>query len=316
VSTTPGAKQTGKASSVKEEKRSDKQHETTSHRRHTIERDEDEFDTEESFIEDEVNFDLLNKDGYESKTSEDETDLIIDDYDLIESNDNAPAPNPTPTPGAGNAPCVIDSHAKKARFSEIDSRQLSWYTQQDLRDRYKISFAFVLMKCLKWLALCIATWAGYIYWHGFESILVPQSFTQHLQLIGVRMTLAVLLFMLLYWEMYRRMLEVRIVGFRLIVTQGVLWKVRGSMAIVPIMQITVKQSGLDLLFNIYRVVMWVPGNSEEDDMLTIPGLSHSSAYDLHNFMTIELNRQVFLSGSALESEDQMRLQEAMAGEGY
>jgi hypothetical protein len=235
---------------------------------------------------------------------------VIDDYVLIPGT-NQPQLS---SPAEKNAPSIVDPEAKKSRFSEIDGRQLKWYTHHDLRERYNISFRFVLMKCLKWLGLAVVAWFTYLYVYGLAGIIAPESFTQHLFLITARLTLAIFLFALLYWELFRRTLEMRIVGFRFILTHGVLWKIRASIAIIPVMQITVKQTGLDLLFDVYRIAMWVPGSSDHDDMLVIPGLNRTDAYDFHNFMTIELNRQVFLAGSALEAEDQMRLHEAMEEE--
>jgi uncharacterized membrane protein YdbT with pleckstrin-like domain len=214
---------------------------------------------------------------------------------------------------AQKAPSLVDAHARKIPFSEMEPFQLSWYTHHDIKQRYPIDAIFVFAQALGWLAASTAIIIAFFIVHGASQVLAPETFVAHLHLLFARVLLACTLFSLLYWEFYRWTLEIRVVGFRLIFSYGVLWKTRRSLAIDPIMRIKVKQSQLDLLFNLYRIDMWLPGDSI-GEKLVIPGLSKENAYNLHQFFTLELNRRISLAQGALDRESEMRITESIRGE--
>jgi hypothetical protein len=208
----------------------------------------------------------------------------------------------------------------KLEFADPATRQLYWYKNEDLLNRYRVSQHFVLEHTLHWLFLTVLSWGIYINIFGIEGVFTPPLFfgplfanslfpegtLQGIVFYLARGSLLIFLFMVIYWELYRRSIELRISGFRLIHTRGIIWKTRVSMAVIPVMQIFIEQSFFDLLFDHYRIRIWLPGNAQTDTFI-IPSLCREHAFDLQNFLSAELSRQVFIAGQAVEVEDQIRI---------
>jgi len=121
-------------------------------------------------------------------------------------------------------------------------------------------------------------------------------------LIAIRGSLAVLLGLSLYRELYRRTTVLHMPGFRVMFSRGILFKIRGSIPLVPVVQVYARQTPLDMLFDLHRVEIFTP-LTPKAEYTVVTGLTAKSAFGFQKFLTNELNRQVFVVGEANQSED-------------
>lgn len=187
-------------------------------------------------------------------------------------------------------------------YSDLASRHLRWYKTQDLRELYAISPLLVVEKSYRWLLLSIFLVSAYLHLYGLSGFWVPKSIIQHAFLISVRLHLFIGLCLCFYWELYRQTLEFHLSGFRILYSRGVIRKVKHSLSLEPAMRLSIKQNRFDLLFDIYRIYIWLPGMDSEKQLLVIPGLRKKDAHDLYDFLTHELSRRIALAPQALDTE--------------
>lgn len=197
-------------------------------------------------------------------------------------------------------------------YSDLASRHLRWYKTQDLRELYAISPLLVLERSYRWLLLSFCLISGYFHLYGLSGFWVPKSIVQHALLIGVRLHLFIGLCLCLYWELYRQGLEFHLSGFRILYSRGVIRKVKHSLSLEPAMRLSIKQNRFDLLFDLYRIYIWLPGMDDEKQLLVIPGLRKKDAHDLYDFLTHELSRRIALAPQALDTERLLKAEAASA----
>lgn len=204
-------------------------------------------------------------------------------------------------------PAAIGQRRAK-RMAREERLNLSWYKAVPLRDEFPISPLFVVQKSLSFLVITVVAWASYIYFYGIEGIIESYDASQSVFWLVCRTLLGVCLVVILYWEAYRRTIEYAIEGFRLVIRMGIFWKLKGSIALLPVTQVFVKQSAMDLLFDLYTIQLYTP-MTPDDSLTRIPGLSRDQAYAMEKRLTDELNRQVFIAPEAREIEQNLQMVE-------
>jgi hypothetical protein len=96
---------------------------------------------------------------------------------------------------------------------------------------------------------------------------------------------------IIYWDIYRRNIEITIEGLRLNYTRGVIRKSTGSLVLRSHNLVQLFQRPLDRFFNVWEVQVYA-SNQPNVEFALIPGLTREDGYDLLRFFTSEFSKQV------------------------
>jgi hypothetical protein len=189
----------------------------------------------------------------------------------------------------------------------LDEVHLHWYDEYDLKKLYPPSNWLIVSDSLPWIGIAsVVTFLGAIL-QGPVALISPESINEAVVSWLVRVSLLGCIFSVFFFYLSLASSGFRISGFRLVVSKGVLWKKKASMAIAGVAQFYVKQLPREALFNLYRVEMFLP--MTPDNSLTVfRGLSKKQAHHFEAFMSREMNRQMFVSGDAIKLEQEARVE--------
>jgi hypothetical protein len=95
-----------------------------------------------------------------------------------------------------------------------------------------------------------------------------------------------------YWELFRRLHKVKIDGYRLEVTTGVLWKATGSVHLLPHTTFyIVQKSYWDVLFGLADVNIH-PAMTPEPEIVSVYGLPLIRAHQFKSYLTGQIDKQL------------------------
>jgi hypothetical protein len=172
---------------------------------------------------------------------------------------------------------------EKSKVSALHS--INWYEYIDLKDHYSISPFFVVQRLLPVIFIWILL-GFYKVFAGFTLNNFTVFFNALFSLLSV-----IIIFLGIYWEIYRRSLQMSIDGLRFSVTKGVLKKVSGSLTLRYNDVIYLYRTSSDVLFGLYQIQVF-GSNQTRSEYAHLPALSKQDALDLFKFLTSELSYQV------------------------
>lgn len=163
----------------------------------------------------------------------------------------------------------------------------------DLSGHFPMQPAYVMRRSVRWLLFSIL--AALVYFL-FSAGHIPLPWgTDRLLRLGIRFFPLCFLVSLVRWELHRRTFRYRVEGGRLVVERGVFVPTRSSLPILPISEVAVRRTGLDLLFGLHTVHLITavdPGKNQG----VIEGLSRHSAHGMYTVLSNLLRAQQPLGG--------------------
>lgn len=172
-----------------------------------------------------------------------------------------------------------------------------WYkTTLDLKKLFPISRRYPFRQTFTWFLTLALISAGYtfLYHSGqvrFDTSLLDSLRFEKLALLSV--VSGVLILKLAYQFLHRAYFQYRAEGFRLIIERGIILRETGSLPLLPVAEVYVRRSVLDLIFGLYQVHVAVPIDAGKS-MAKIEGLSKIHAFRLKDFLSDQLSKQVFI----------------------
>ncbi|MBX7144776.1 MAG: hypothetical protein K1X79_10025 [Oligoflexia bacterium] len=164
-----------------------------------------------------------------------------------------------------------------------------------------MSWRYAIRVNLWWILSYIATVATF-YWLVAVQQVVPSSWA----LLDAKVTLllifgAIVIFRLVYFELYRRTVVFRIEGFRFVISRGVIFKRVGSLPIVPFAEIYVQQDLADKLCFVYHLHL-LTALDPTKKFVSFEGLSRKTAYALKQFISEFLSKQIYIPPADTKAE--------------
>jgi membrane protein YdbS with pleckstrin-like domain len=194
----------------------------------------------------------------------------------------------------------------KRTLAELEEPQnLRLLEEQSLQSIIQISFLFSLGKSLKIILFALCTLFIYVLLYGWEGFVVVASFSQHIQLLVVRGSIAAAFLSIIYWEIYRQSLQVWIDGFTLRVSRGVFFKKRAAVPVSSFLTVFIQQSPFEFATRLHSCHIYTINNPSKD-ILTIPGMTRRSAFALKDYLALQVNRMGKPSKDAVDLEQEMR----------
>lgn len=176
-----------------------------------------------------------------------------------------------------------------------------WYDREfDLDERYPIAGRFSLRKSYLWILLAGLSFVSFLWFHGLFGFSQMEDTLTRIHFAVFRFSLVGLLLSICYWEIYRRNFSYRTEGFRLLIERGIFFKVYASVPLLPVADILIKRNFADMLFGVFNVSILIPVNCG-DHLCTIPGLTREMSFGLHEYLSEQLNNQVFVADAALKN---------------
>ncbi len=147
----------------------------------------------------------------------------------------------------------------------------------------------------------MASFALY-YWLVDVQRILPKD----LELRGAKLILlaffsGIVIIRLAYYELYRRTLVFRIEGFRFYISRGVIFKRIGSLPIVPFAEIYIHQDIWDKLCFVYHLHL-LTALDPTKNFVSFEGLSRQTAYELKEFISDFLSKQVYIPPPDMKAE--------------
>lgn len=181
--------------------------------------------------------------------------------------------------------------------------QLGLLTQTELNRIAKPSILFVLIRSWPFGSLVLAFIIGNVVKSqitSFYSSEWTEAFNYYSS-IATRVLLWMFSISVIYWEMYRRSIDVRINGFRFEVTKGVIWKVLHSSHLVPHTNVFVRQNSFfDVILGLASLEVYLV-NSRSPDQCHIPHMPRLRANKLKSLLTHEMDKHLSLKKLAEDS---------------
>jgi membrane protein YdbS with pleckstrin-like domain len=189
---------------------------------------------------------------------------------------------------ADEPPCPLVSRAHPPDVDEV------WYDREfELSVIYPQSLRFSLRKSFWWLVSAVASFVLFPLFYGWSALGEMNPGVEQLHFLVVRILLIAFVASMCYWELYRWCFVYKTAGFRLLISRGVCIKVQASLPLIPVTELVLRRSPLDVLWGLYVLDVVVPVESGEH-LGTIEGLSRSSAFGLQQFLGKQLNNQIFV----------------------
>jgi hypothetical protein len=178
----------------------------------------------------------------------------------------------------------------------------------DLRHFFNISFVFTLQKSLWIFILIFMAWAGYLVAFGLQDIKIPLASEYTVSLLTLLRLMTLLpLIVVGYWELYRGTIELRIEGFRIIMTSGVFLKLYDSRAICSVSSLAVMQTNWDKFLNVFHVEFRSGPTPPEIGPLTVPALTEADALKMEQYLSTQLSRLSSPSSDALADDERIKM---------
>lgn len=197
-------------------------------------------------------------------------------------------------------------HERKKLLEKMNTRvkaetpseelQLGLLTQTELNRIAKPSILFVFIKSWPFGSLVLAFLIGNVV-KSQVTALYPSEWVESFNYyngIATRVLLWMFSLSAIYWEMYRRSIDVRINGFRFEVTKGVIWKVLHSSHLVPHTNVFVRQNSFfDVILGLASLEVYLV-NSKSPDQCHIPHMPRLRANKLKSILTHEMDKHLSL----------------------
>lgn len=162
----------------------------------------------------------------------------------------------------------------------------------DLKKIFPLSPLLVLEKTWHYLVFCTLTVAIFVGRNGWEELFHPHHWVEEFELLIVRIKFFLWTASALYWECIRRGTEMKLDGHRLEMAQGVWWKTRATMQLLPHTTIYVERHGwFDLLFNTATLKI-CPVNMPDSALVTIQCMPTDRAHRMKRYLTQQIDRQL------------------------
>ncbi len=173
----------------------------------------------------------------------------------------------------------------------VKPQSLWYYKEIDLLNLFPISRLYAIRKIAVSLFAAILFWSAYFAMYKFE-MLPQRALVLQPYLIGL--TLFALFSNWLNHELFRLSYDVKIDGFRLFISRGFFIREQGSLPILPISEIYIRRSFLDMLFGLSNVQL-LTALDKSERFACIEGLPVRRARALTQFLSDELGKQVALA---------------------
>jgi hypothetical protein len=162
----------------------------------------------------------------------------------------------------------------------------------DIKEIFPLSPLLVLEKTWHYLFFVILTLTIYVGRNGWEELFYPHHWTEALELLLIRVKLFMWTVAGLYWEWIRRGTEIYLYGLRLEIAQGIFFKKRASVHLLPHTTVYVLRHGwFDHIFNTATLKV-CPVNMPDEDLVTITCLPIDRAHRLRRYLTQQIDKQL------------------------
>lgn len=193
-------------------------------------------------------------------------------------------------PNTINSRTVVPRPEKRRRRDAMIGRR-GFVDEEALSERYPIEITYSLKRSLPYLFACIVLWCYYLVAYDVVGGVGEETFMQWFLFLVTRLSIVAFALRLIYCELYRRSFTVTLEGYRLLITRGVAIQTQGSLPLLPVTEIYIRQTPLDALFGLYQVhVLAAIDPTHEFGM--IEGLSRDNAIELHRLLSQKLHEQV------------------------
>lgn len=189
-----------------------------------------------------------------------------------------------------NSRTVVPRPERRRRRNALIGRK-GFVDEEALSERFPIEISYSLKKSLPYLIACIALWVFYLTAYDFVGGVGEETFMQSFLFLVTRLSIVAFALRLIYAELYRRSFTMTLEGYRLLITRGIVIKTQGSLPLLPVTEIYVRQDPLDVIFGHYQVhVLAAIDPTHEFGM--IEGLSFEHATELQRLLSQKLHEQV------------------------
>jgi len=162
----------------------------------------------------------------------------------------------------------------------------------DIKELFPLSPLFVVEKTWHYLFFVILTLTIYVGRNGWEELFYPHHWTEALELLLIRIKLFMWTVSGLYWEWIRRGTEIHLNGLRLELAQGIFFKKRASIHLLPHTTLYVMRHGwFDHVFNTATLRI-CPVNMPDEELVTITCLPIDRAHRLRRYLTQQIDKQL------------------------
>lgn len=201
----------------------------------------------------------------------------------------------------GKAKSMLAARAKTHPTFTKSAPDLGWYEEMNLKEFFPSEKRDTWSRILTPILVTLLTWIVFISCYGFSGLFFSKDPVQALIAIAARGTLVWSLVAYVYTIYYRKTTRYCLDGFRLILSRGVFKRYTASVFLSGSVQVYVRRTFRDTLFGLYRVRIIAP-LSPNDKVTEFRGYTKKTAYALHDWITDQCNRQVFISDDAIKAE--------------
>lgn len=171
--------------------------------------------------------------------------------------------------------------------------ELSTFGELDLMEYYPLGFRYSIRKTIGWLSLFAVLFGVYQILSWLE--ILPNIFVFD-QLVIAYASAALFTLKLCYWELYRRTLQIRVVGFRFLTSRGVILRTIGSQPFVPFNEVYESYDFFDILCGT-RNVHYYTFMDPTQRTLRFEGLTPPQAKGMMRFLSTFLTKQIGMPGT-------------------
>jgi membrane protein YdbS with pleckstrin-like domain len=177
---------------------------------------------------------------------------------------------------------------------EIEQMQVGYHNKVALKEVFPISTRYALRKSLGWAAALLPFIAICAF-----SLRQAELGSLERRIVFWAETGAVMLlvFKYLYGELYRQAFNYEMEGFRFVISRGVILKKIGSLPLLPVTEIYIQRSPIDILCGLANVDIFTPMDQTRQ-FARIEALTPRDAHHLQTFLGDLLTTQVFLAPAA------------------
>lgn len=190
----------------------------------------------------------------------------------------------------------VERTAKRApQPPKVEAQSMWYYKEIDIGSLFPLSHLFSLRRSFVWAIAAAGLWVLYHFsrHHEFVNLGLDGTYVQLPELLAVGVTV-ILLARLIYYEIYRYTYRFSIDGFRFVISRGVLFRERGSLPILPVSEIYIRRNFADYLLGLADIQIVTPLDASHR-FASIEGFPVGHAYALQQFLSDQLNRQIFLA---------------------
>lgn len=187
-------------------------------------------------------------------------------------------------------------------MDEPQKAKVGYREKVDLRKYFPISRRYAFRKSLSWFCALLAVVVGYRLLQGNEHLFGSAAETLREHRVLIFSLFAIGLFLkYIYSEVYRRTFFYGTEGFRMVISRGIVLKDIGSLPLLPVSEIYVRRSLIDMLLGLYNVDVYTPMDQSRK-FARIESLNRKTALALQAFLGDVLTTQIFLAPGTEQNE--------------